>query len=163
MVTVDKELEEYSNAEDSELSFFDHTKAILRKKILVQIRDKKTLGIDTIFPVVLIIVGLGLATIKTFENGAPRLMSSNIYSIGLDTPNSVFVNSNSAVTAKEGATFTSEDINSFMTNYMFKNTTDTSYIMNPSYAISAENLTDTVDANCSLGEFNNHTFHEVND
>lgn len=66
MVTVDKELEEYSNAEDSELSFFDHTMAILRKKILVQIRDKKTLGIDTIFPVVLIIVGLGLATIKTF-------------------------------------------------------------------------------------------------
>jgi hypothetical protein len=57
MVTVDKELEEYSNAEDSELSFFDHTMAILRKK---------TLGIDTIFPVVLIIVGLGLATIKTF-------------------------------------------------------------------------------------------------
>lgn len=35
MVTVDKELEEYSNAEDSELSFVDHTKAILKKKILV--------------------------------------------------------------------------------------------------------------------------------
>lgn len=35
MITVDKELEEYSNAEESELNFVDHTKAILRKKVLV--------------------------------------------------------------------------------------------------------------------------------
>lgn len=94
MVTVDKELEEYSNAEDSELSFVDHTKAILRKKILVQIRDKKTLGIDTVFPVVLIIVGLALATIKTFQDGQARTMSSAIYPM----PNAVYYNKNSYFT-----------------------------------------------------------------
>ena len=60
---MDQELEDYSIAEDSESSFFDHMFSILRKKILVQIRDAKTLGIDTLFPCVLIIVGLALSTI----------------------------------------------------------------------------------------------------
>lgn len=129
MVEVDKELEEYSNAEDSELSFIDHTKAILRKKVLVQIRDKKTLGIDTVFPVVLIIVGLALATIKTFQNGGARTMSSALY----PQPNNVYVNGNSYNTAKEGATLTSDDINSFMTNYMFKDSNETKYTLNSAY------------------------------
>jgi hypothetical protein len=76
---MDQELEDYSISNDSENSFFDHMFSILRKKILVQVRDKKTLGIDTIFPIILIIVGLALSTIKTFKDGQARTMSPNIY------------------------------------------------------------------------------------
>lgn len=48
---------------------------LVRKKILMQIRDKKTLGIDTVFPIVLIILGLWLATLAIFKDGAPRTVS----------------------------------------------------------------------------------------
>jgi hypothetical protein len=41
----------------------------------MQIRDKKTLGIDTIFPLILILVGLWLATIAVIKNETPRLMT----------------------------------------------------------------------------------------
>ena len=45
----------------------------------MQIRDMKTLAVDTIFPVVLIIAGLALATIAIFKEGVPRTMSPYIY------------------------------------------------------------------------------------
>ena len=45
----------------------------------MQIRDKKTLTIDTIFPIILILAGLALATIKIFKDGVPREMSPYIY------------------------------------------------------------------------------------
>ena len=60
-------------------AFLMHTKAIMKKKILMQIRDRKTLGIDTIFPILLIIVGLALATISFFKKGAPRDMTPFLY------------------------------------------------------------------------------------
>jgi hypothetical protein len=41
----------------------------------MQIRDKKTLGIDTIFPLILIVVGLWLATIAVIKNETSRLMT----------------------------------------------------------------------------------------
>ena len=41
----------------------------------MQIRDKKTLGIDTIFPMVLILLGLWLSTISISKDGAPRTMT----------------------------------------------------------------------------------------
>jgi hypothetical protein len=40
----------------------------------------KTLGIDTVFPILLIIVGLALATITIFKDGVGREMSPYIYS-----------------------------------------------------------------------------------
>lgn len=49
------------------------------KKFLTQVRDKKTLGIDTIFPVLLILVGLALATISFFKDGPPRDMTPFLY------------------------------------------------------------------------------------
>lgn len=45
----------------------------------MQIRDKKTLSIDTIFPIILILVGLALATISIFKDGTPRELSPYIF------------------------------------------------------------------------------------
>lgn len=44
----------------------------------MQIRDRRTLGIDTVFPVTLIILGLWLATLALFKDGAPRTMSPEL-------------------------------------------------------------------------------------
>jgi len=63
----------------------------LKKKVLVQIRDKKTLGIDIFFPVILIITGLALSTVSIFKNGEARTMNPNIY----PQPNNVYSNANS--------------------------------------------------------------------
>jgi hypothetical protein len=49
--------------------------AILKKKVLMQVRDKKTLSIDTIFPIFLIIAGLALSTINFIKDSPPREMS----------------------------------------------------------------------------------------
>ena len=51
----------------------------MRKKVLMQVRDKKTLGIDTIFPILLILVGLALSTVAIFKDGKARTMSATIY------------------------------------------------------------------------------------
>lgn len=47
-----------------------------------------------------------------------------------------------------------------MTNYMFKNSSDTQYILNPSYTVPAENLTSN--GNESLGLFDDYVFNDVN-
>lgn len=39
----------------------------------------KTLGIDTIFPIILILVGLALATVAIFKDGVARTMNPTIY------------------------------------------------------------------------------------
>ena len=54
-------------------------RALFRKKFLMQIRDKKTLGVDTLFPILLIIIGLALATISIFKDGDPRDMTPSLY------------------------------------------------------------------------------------
>jgi hypothetical protein len=85
-----------------------HFLALFKKKILMQVRDRKTLGIDTIFPILLIIVGLALATISFFKQGAPRLMTPFLY----PSPMDIYYN-------KESATITEESniINEFMNTY----------------------------------------------
>jgi hypothetical protein len=45
----------------------------------MQVRDIKTLSIDTIFPIVLIIAGLGLASIALFKDGEPLNMTPFFY------------------------------------------------------------------------------------
>jgi hypothetical protein len=45
----------------------------------MQVRDIKTLSIDTIFPIVLIIAGLGLASIALFKNGEALPMTPFFY------------------------------------------------------------------------------------
>jgi hypothetical protein len=47
----------------------------MKKKVLMQIRDKKTLGIDTVFPILLIIAGLALSTVSVIKDGKERPMS----------------------------------------------------------------------------------------
>jgi len=59
--------------------FFLHFWALFKKKILMQVRDRKTLGIDTIFPILLIIIGLALATINFIKDGPAREMTPFIY------------------------------------------------------------------------------------
>jgi hypothetical protein len=51
----------------------------MKKKILMQIRDKKTLGIDAIFPIILIFAGLALATVAVIKEGKAREMTPFIY------------------------------------------------------------------------------------
>jgi len=68
----------------------------------MQIRDKKTLTIDTIFPIILILAGLALATISIFKNGVPREMSPYIYPVEslqqLYNQNSAFIEDDSIQT-----------------------------------------------------------------
>jgi len=116
---MDQELEDYSISNDNESNFFDHMFSIFRKKLLVQIRDKKTLGIDTVFPIILIIVGLALSTIKTFKDGQARTMSPNIY----PQPNSGYSNENSLY-------LESSDISDFMSNYLYVNDSFNTYVNN---------------------------------
>lgn len=69
----EKDLEEYSISSDAEsFVFFLHLKALMKKKILMQVRDRKTLAVDTMFPIALIILGMYLATIVLLKSGAPR-------------------------------------------------------------------------------------------
>lgn len=67
----------------------------------MQIRDKKTLTIDTIFPIILILAGLALATISIFKNGVPREMSPYIYPVEslqqLYNQNSAFIEDDSII------------------------------------------------------------------
>jgi hypothetical protein len=66
-------LENYSITTDREEElFFSHVKCLVKKKLLMQIRDKKTMAIDTIFPIILILIGLWLATLSIYHDGAPR-------------------------------------------------------------------------------------------
>lgn len=70
LTAEEKRLEEYTITDDAERSvFFNHTMTVMKKKVLMQVRDKKTLGIDTIFPILLIVAGLALSTIAVIKDG----------------------------------------------------------------------------------------------
>jgi len=76
MTSEEKELEEYTITDSAETNvFFDHTMTVMKKKVLVQVRDKKTLGIDTVFPVLLIMAGLALSTVAVIKDGQARSMN----------------------------------------------------------------------------------------
>ena len=82
MLDVDDELEKYTITEDAETNvFFLHFWFIMKKRFLMQIRDSKTLTVDTIFPIILILVGLALSTISIFKDGVPREMTPYIYPV----------------------------------------------------------------------------------
>jgi hypothetical protein len=90
-----------------------HLKALTKKKMLMQVRDRKTLGIDTLFPILLIIIGLALATIAIFKNGVSRDMSPSIYNQGVANSMPLLYNSQSAhLSGREGGAI----INKFVTD-----------------------------------------------
>jgi len=76
----------------------------MRKKLLVQVRDKKTLAIDTIFPLVLIVCGLALASVSIFKDGKNLIMSPALFPKG----NDIWYNSESAFISD------GDDIKTFM-------------------------------------------------
>jgi hypothetical protein len=44
----------------------------------MQIRDKKSLGIDLLFPIILVLLGLKIGTIAVIKNQTEKLMSPNL-------------------------------------------------------------------------------------
>jgi hypothetical protein len=96
----EKQLEDYTITEQAEKNvFFSHTMTVMRKKILMQVRDKKTLGIDTIFPIWLIVAGLALSTVAVIRDGRSRSMSPAIYPAPVtmfDNLDSAFINPSTA-------------------------------------------------------------------
>lgn len=74
----------------------------MKKKLLMQIRDKKTLGIDAIFPVILIFAGLALATVAVIKEGRAREMTPFIFPIPIP-----------AVTNDKSEFLTAEQVASF--------------------------------------------------
>jgi hypothetical protein len=59
--------------------FWLHLGALLRKDILIQIRDGKNLFVGIIFPVILIFCGLALATVNVIKDGKLTPLSLDIY------------------------------------------------------------------------------------
>jgi hypothetical protein len=55
----------------------------MRKKILMQIRDKKTLGIDLIFPIILIFAGLALSTFSIIREGLSKEMTPFMFPLNI--------------------------------------------------------------------------------
>lgn len=78
----------------------------------MQLRDTKTLSIDVIFPIVLIIVGLALATIAIFTQGPERDLSMNVLFPGVK--NTFYYNKN----AFEGAQFESDPSSFMISNFV---------------------------------------------
>mmetsp|Transcript_270 Transcript_270/g.475 ORF Transcript_270/g.475 Transcript_270/m.475 type:complete len:855 (-) Transcript_270:2340-4904(-) len=75
-----KEADEFNLQQHSlKNAFFLNFTALLKKKILMQVRDGKTLLIDTIFPIVLIFAGLALSTVAVIREGQERELSPFIY------------------------------------------------------------------------------------
>lgn len=103
-------MDDYSIANDKgSAGFCSQFCAILRKKILMQIRDRKTLAIDMVFPVLLIMAGLVLSTISFFKNGESRVMTPFMYADNLE----LVFNENSKLLS---ATDKDNNIKDFMTN-----------------------------------------------
>jgi hypothetical protein len=67
------------------------------------VRDKKTLGIDTVFPVLLIVAGLALSTVAVIKDGQTRVMNpASIYPQPLEIINnqdSIYCNPTTGKTA----------------------------------------------------------------
>jgi hypothetical protein len=56
-----------------------HFWVLLKKRILMQIRDRKTLTIDLVFPLLLIIVGIFLTQVSFFSETGERQMTPFLY------------------------------------------------------------------------------------
>ena len=113
------ELENYSINDRDETSFCAQLYQLTRKKILMQLRDKKTLFIDIVFPILLIIVGLELATIAVIKAGPDRpLMPNDLYK-PYDISNKFYINSKSS-----NADLKTDDISTFVQDHMINLDTD---------------------------------------
>jgi hypothetical protein len=75
----ERELEDYTSEFAESSTFFDHTATITMKKVRMQIRDMKTLLIDTLFPALLIVLGMGAATAAIFDAAAPLSMTPALF------------------------------------------------------------------------------------
>jgi len=82
---LEQQLEEYSSDQGETSSFFDHTATIATKRLRMQIRDMKTLFIDTLFPVAVVIAGVGLATVAIFPQGVRVAMTPALFPAPLST------------------------------------------------------------------------------
>ena len=86
--------------------------ALLKKKLLLQVRDPRTLIIEIFFPIIFIFVGLALANVKVFKDGIPRLLSPSLF----PQPSHLYYNSPS---------FNDEKTDTFVTDYFGKDLWDT--------------------------------------
>ena len=66
----------------------------------MQVRDSKTLGIDTIFPLILIVVGLWLATIVVIKDETSREMKPSLLPF-----NTFYYNNNSELIINSGTKY----------------------------------------------------------
>ena len=85
-------IEDFCLADHSQPNSFDQLFQLIRKKLLMQIRDQKTLFIDEVFPVILIVAGLALATIQIFVPGPDRTLNPSI--LYAEKPNIFYYNTN---------------------------------------------------------------------
>ena len=67
----EKELTEYSIAQDHRRNFASHFAALVKKKILVMIRDPKSFMMDFFFPIILIVSGLYVSQIELLSDNYP--------------------------------------------------------------------------------------------
>ena len=67
----DKELNDYSIAENNEKNFCNQVLALSRKKLIVMTRDRKNFIMDVLFPSLLIIIGLYLTTVELVSDDYP--------------------------------------------------------------------------------------------
>jgi len=81
----DKDLDTYSIANEDELPFFDkfvlHSSAILKKRWIINFRNIGTIITEILVPMILIVFGLALTKISTFEDSKARIFDHNAYGI----------------------------------------------------------------------------------
>jgi ATP-binding cassette subfamily A (ABC1) protein 3 len=113
----DKALDTYSIANEQELpfceKFFLHSSAILKKRLIINIRNIGTIINEILIPILLVVFGFMLTKISTFSNSDPRTFGINAYGNSL----SVMVNEYTP-----DGTLASEFTNYFMTEMQPKTT-----------------------------------------
>lgn len=75
--------DDYSIAEDSEKGacnlFFIHLGALYKKRLILYRRSYKSLIIEILIPVVLVMIGFGFSKIQFFINSPERNLSTSNY------------------------------------------------------------------------------------
>jgi hypothetical protein len=72
----EKILTDYSVSNDNQRSFFNELFGLIKKKLLVLVRDLKSCILDIMLPVVIIIGGLYISTLQLIPSGHPIRMNS---------------------------------------------------------------------------------------
>ena len=118
--------------------FFNHLKACLMKRFLQIIRDKKTFVLEVFCPILLVLTGLIVVSVKLIYDSPPRDMKMNL----LPSPQTITINANPLY---------SRDLD---LKAVFKNKSDETYNF-----VDISNTTSIA----SLVEFNNRLFLNNND